>query len=139
MDLPADVIAGIFKREITTWNDPAIAAANPDATLPDQRIVPVNRSDESGTTENFTEYLAAAAPGVWTDEPSGDWPIAGGEAAQGTSGVIGAVQAGNGTIGYADASQAGDLSIASVGVGGSFVQPTAEAAANSNLRYLRSK
>ncbi len=129
LNLPPEVIAGIFNQDITNWNDPAIAEANPDATLPDLAITPVNRSDESGTTENFTEYLAAAAPDAWPNEPSGDWPVSGGEAAQGTSGVVSAVEAGNGTIGYADLSQAGDLGVANVGVGEEFVEPTAEAAA----------
>ena len=55
-------IAGIFAGSITNWNDAAIAALNPDATLPDLAITPVHRSDDSGTTENFTDYLGAAAP-----------------------------------------------------------------------------
>ncbi len=129
LNLTPEVIAGIFNQDITNWNDPAIAEANPDATLPDLAITPVNRSDESGTTENFTEYLAAAAGDAWPNEPSGDWPVAGGEAAQGTSGVVQAVGAGNGAIGYADLSQAGDLGVVNVGVGEEFVEPTAEAAA----------
>ncbi|WP_219417611.1 phosphate ABC transporter substrate-binding protein PstS [Pseudonocardia nigra] len=128
LNLAPATIAGIFAQQITNWNDPAIAADNPGVTLPDLPITVVNRSDESGTTENFAEYLAAVAPDVWTYEVSGDWPVPGGAAAQGTSGVVGAVGAGNGTIGYADASQAGDLGVAGVGVGGEFVQPTAEAA-----------
>ena len=69
----------------------------------------MHRSDESGTTENFTDYLSQAASGAWPYEPDGAWPIQGGEAAQGTSGVVGAVQGGVGTIGYADESQAGSL------------------------------
>jgi phosphate transport system substrate-binding protein len=129
LNLSPQVIAGIFNRQITKWNDPAIAADNPDVTLPDLSITPVNRSDESGTTENFTEYLAAAAGEAWPHEPDGNWPVAGGEAAQGTSGVISAVSGGNGTIGYADESQAGDLGVANVGVGEEFVAPTPEAAA----------
>jgi phosphate transport system substrate-binding protein len=71
LNLSPQVIAGIFDREITTWNDPAIAADNPGVTLPDLPITPVNRSDESGTTENFTEYLAAAAGEAWPHEPDG--------------------------------------------------------------------
>ena len=55
-------LAKIFNQEITTWNDPAIANDNPGVELPDTRITPVNRSDESGTTENFTEYLSEVAP-----------------------------------------------------------------------------
>ena len=129
LNLTPEVIAGIFNQDITNWNDPAIAESNPDATLPDLAITPVNRSDESGTTENFTEYLAAAGGDAWPNEPSGDWPVAGGEAAQGTSGVVQAVGAGNGAIGYADLSQAGDLGVVNVGVGEEFVEPTAEAAA----------
>ena len=89
----------------------------------------MNRSDESGTTENFTEYLSAVAPEVWTHEVSGDWPVKGGEAAQGTSGVVEAVAAGDGAIGYADASQAGELGVAEIKVGKEYVGPTAEAAA----------
>ena len=57
--------------------------------------------------QNFTDYLSQAAPADWTYKASDTWPSQGGEAAQGTSGVVGAVKAGQGTIGYADASQAG--------------------------------
>ena len=129
LNLSPDVIAGIFSQQITEWNAPEIAADNPDAELPDLPITPVNRADESGTTENFTEYLAAAAPEVWTEEPSGEWPIAGGEAGQGTSGVIQAIQGAEGAIGYADASQVGELGTAAVGVGEEFVEYSPEAAA----------
>ncbi|SNR65931.1 phosphate ABC transporter substrate-binding protein, PhoT family [Blastococcus mobilis] len=129
LNLSPETLAGIFNQQITNWNDPAIAADNPDATLPDQAITPVNRSDESGTTENFVEYLSAAAGEAWPHEVSGDWPVAGGEAAQGTSGVVSAVSGGQGTIGYADLSQAGDLGVANIGVGEEFVAPSPEAAA----------
>lgn len=129
LNLKPATIAKIFNQKITKWNDPAIAADNPGVQLPDTAITPVNRSDESGTTENFVEYLKAAAPQDWPHEVSGDWPVQGGEAAQGTSGVVQAVSNGNGTIGYADASQAGDLSTAKVGVGEEFVQYSPEAAA----------
>jgi phosphate transport system substrate-binding protein len=129
LNLSPETVAGIFAQEITTWDDPAIAEDNPDAELPDTAITPVNRSDESGTTENFAEYLAATAPDTWTFEVSGDWPVPGGEAAQGTSGVVSAVSGGDGTIGYADLSQAGDLGVASIGVGEEFVAPSAETAA----------
>ena len=129
LNLSPEVVAGIFDQKIANWNDPAIAADNPGVTLPDLPITPVNRSDESGTTENFTEYLAAAAGEAWSYEPDGNWPVSGGEAAQGTSGVVSAVGGGNGTIGYADLSQAGDLGVANIGVGGEFVTPTPEAAA----------
>ena len=129
LNLGAEEIAGIFAQKIKNWNDPAIKKINPDTDLPDLKITPVNRSDESGTTNNFQQYLAAAAPDIWTYEPDDVFPVKGGEAAQGTSGVVGAVEAGNGTIGYADASQIGDLPAASVGVGDEFVAYSPEAAA----------
>jgi phosphate transport system substrate-binding protein len=129
LQLDPETIAGIFAQKITTWNDPAIAKTNPGVELPDTRITPVNRSDESGTTQNFTEYLSEVVPSVWTYEVSGDWPVKGGEAANGTSGVVEAVAAGEGAIGYADASQAGELGIAKVKVGAEFAEPSPEAAA----------
>lgn len=122
-------LAAILLGEIDRWDDPAIVRDNPDVELPDLRITPVHRSDESGTTENLAEYLAAVAGDVWTYEVSGDWPVKGGEAADGTSGVVDAVAAGEGTIGYADASQAGDLGVAEIKVGDEYVGPTPEAAA----------
>ncbi|SDT73040.1 phosphate ABC transporter substrate-binding protein PstS [Jiangella sp. DSM 45060] len=123
-------LANIFNGTITTWNDPAIVADNPDATLPDTTITPVHRSDESGTTENFVEYLAAAAPEAWTYEVSGEWPgDLPGEAGAQTPGVIAAVQAAEGTIGYASAAAVGDLQTAAIGVGAEFVEYSAEAAA----------
>lgn len=129
LQMKPETIAGIFDQKITSWDDDAIAADNPGVELPDSEITPVNRSDKSGTTENFVDYLAGAAPDAWSYEVSGDWPVSGGEAAQGNSGVISAVRAGKGTIGYADASQVGDLGVVKVGVGSSFVEPSADAAA----------
>ncbi|MFC9920056.1 phosphate ABC transporter substrate-binding protein PstS [Agromyces binzhouensis] len=129
LDLDPATIAGIFAGDITNWNDEAIAATNESVELPDLAITPVHRSDDSGTTENFTDYLGAAAPDVWTYEADGVWPFEGGEGAQGTSGVVDAVTNGTGTIGYADASRAGDLGTVAVGVGGEFVEYSPEAAA----------
>ena len=130
LDLDAETVAKIFNGTITNWNDPAIAATNSGATLPDAPITAVHRSDDSGTTENFTDYLANAASGVWTERASGTWPAAfGGEAAKGTSGVVDAVTTGKNTIGYADASQAGALGVAKVGSGSTFLGPTAADAA----------
>ncbi|MWB97703.1 extracellular solute-binding protein [Agromyces sp. MMS17-SY077] len=129
LDLDAATVAGIFAGTITNWNDPAIADQNPDVDLPDLAITPVHRSDDSGTTENFTEYLGATAADVWTWEADGVWPIEGGEAAQGTSGLVDTVTGGNGTIGYADASRAGDLGTVSIKVGDEYVAYSPEAAA----------
>jgi phosphate transport system substrate-binding protein len=129
LQLSPETAAKIFKQEIKNWNDPAIAADNPGAKLPDLRISPVNRSDESGTTQNFTDWMSQAAPKVWTYPSDSNWPVKGGEAAEGTSGVIDAVKNGKGTIGYADDSQAGELGVAKIKVGNEYVAPSAEAAA----------
>ena len=130
LNMSPEVIAGIFANQITNWNDPAIAALNEGVELPDLNINPVHRSDESGTSENFTDYLAQAAPDVWTFGAIEIWDEGpgGGEGAQGTSGVVGAVDAGEGSIGYADASQIGSLPAVAVGVGGEFVEFSPEAA-----------
>ncbi|MBS1864166.1 MAG: phosphate ABC transporter substrate-binding protein PstS [Actinobacteria bacterium] len=129
LKLEPETLAKIFNQEIEKWNDPEIAKENPGVELPETRIVPVNRSDESGTTENFTDYLSKVAPKVWTHEVSGEWPVKGGEAASGTSGVVEAVSSGEGAIGYADASQAGELGKALIKVGKTWAEPSAQAAA----------
>ncbi len=121
LQLSPETLAQIMNQQITTWNDPAIAAENPDVDLPDTRITPVNRSDDSGTTFNYTDYLSQAAPKDWPYPAGETWPVKGGEAAEGTSGVVDAVKNGDGTIGYADFSQAGDLGVASVKVGSEYV------------------
>ena len=129
LNLSPATLAGIFSGAITTWNDPKIAADNPDATLPGTAITPVHRGDKSGTTKNFTDYLAKAAGDVWTGGAVEEWPTGGGEAANGTSGMVDAVKAGAGSIGYADESQAGQLGIAKIKVGDTFVAPSPEGAA----------
>ena len=131
LQLSPKTAAGIFRGKITTWNDPAIKADNPNATLPSTKITPVHRSDKSGTTNNFTDYLNQAAPDVWTDKAAEDWPVSGGESAKGTSGVVQAVGGGEGTIGYADDSQAGSLGKAKVKVGNGYSGPTADGAAKT--------
>ncbi|MFC4563881.1 phosphate ABC transporter substrate-binding protein PstS [Nocardiopsis mangrovi] len=128
LNMSPEVIAGIFNGDISRWDDPAITADNPDADLPDAAITPVSRSDESGTTENFTEYLAAAAGDAWPHEPGGQWPVPPAEAAQGNSGVAQAVKAGEGTFGYVEASHVGHMSTVDVEVGDEFVHVSPESA-----------
>lgn len=129
LNMTPEVLAGIFAETITNWNDPAIAELNDGVELPDLAINPVHRSDESGTSENFTEYLSIVAPDVWTFGPLEVWPSElGGEGGQGTSGVVQAVTAGAGSIGYADASQVGSLGTVAVKVGEEFVPFSPEAA-----------
>jgi phosphate transport system substrate-binding protein len=130
LNLSPETLAGIFAGDITSWDDEAIAADNPDAELPSETITPVHRSDESGTTGNFTNYLSTVAGDAWTFGEIEQWPSeAGGEGGKGTSGVVQVVTDAPNTIGYADASQAGGLGQANIGVGDEFVAPSAEAAA----------
>jgi len=132
LNLTPEALAGIFANTITSWNDEAIASANPDVELPDTTINAVHRSDESGTTKNFTDYLSAVAPDTWTwgaIEAWDDEGPGGGEGAPQTAGVVQAINAGEGSIGYADASQIGDLPAAKIGVGEDFVEYSPEAAA----------
>jgi len=129
LNLDSETLAKIFKGDITTWNDPAIAAINEGVTLPSAPITAVHRSDDSGTTKNFADYLSKTAPDVWDAEPADPFPYATGEAAQGTSGVVDAVKNGTNTIGYADASKAGDLGVAKIKVGDEFVTYSPEGAA----------
>lgn len=129
LNLSAEVIADIFNHKITTWDDEAIKADNPDADLPSTKITTVNRSDDSGTSKNFQNYMVATAGEKWPYEPEDAWPVKGGEAAKGTSGVVDAIGAGQGTIGYADASQIGDLGAAKVKNGDEYVEYSPEAAA----------
>ena len=130
LNLSPETLAGIFAGDITSWDDEAIVADNPDADLPSEDITPVHRSDESGTTGNFTNYLSQVAGDVWTAGEVETWPTeAGGEGGKGTSGVVQVVTDAPNTIGYADASQAGGLGQANIGVGEEFVAPSPEAAA----------
>lgn len=127
LNLSPDTIAQIFDNKITSWNDPAIAEDNPDVELPSTKITPVHRSDDSGTTKNFTDYLGKASKS-WSHEAEDAFPVKG-EAAEGTSGVVSAVNNTDGAIGYADHSQTTDASLVSVKVGDEFVAPSAEGAA----------
>ncbi|RNL86841.1 phosphate ABC transporter substrate-binding protein PstS [Halostreptopolyspora alba] len=129
LNLRPETIARIFDGGITRWNDPAITETNPGVDLPDLRITPVTRSDESGTTENFTAYLEATAKDAWPHEADGQWPTPPVEAGQGNSGVAEAVEGGEGTIGYLEASHAEGMSTVRVGVGDEFVEMAPEAAA----------
>ncbi len=131
LKLDPETIANIFNGTITSWDDPAIAALNAGAKLPKAAITRVNRSDDSGTTKNFSDYLHQNAPAAWPNDPSDTFPYPGGEAAKGTSGVADAVANGSNTIGYADASaaEARGLSTAAIKVGETFVSYSPKAAA----------
>ncbi|MQS06891.1 phosphate ABC transporter substrate-binding protein PstS [Streptomyces sp. IF17] len=112
--LDADTLALIFDSRITHWDDPAIAELNPDADLPNTRITPFSRSDGSGTTDNFTSYLAASAPDSWPHEPDKVWHGRGGQSADGSSGLVGMVQQNVGAISYFELSYAHENGIPTV-------------------------
>jgi phosphate transport system substrate-binding protein len=125
-----DVLAKIFQGQIKKWNDPAIAALNSGATLPDSDIKPIYRSDSSGTTDNFQKYLGAAAPQSWTKGAGSEFQGGAGEGAQKSAGVAQAVQSTPGAIGYVEkgfATQAG-LPYAQIDSGAGAVELTDDAA-----------
>jgi phosphate transport system substrate-binding protein len=107
LTLDADTIAKIFQRQIKKWDDPAIAAQNPGVRLPATDITVAHRSDGSGTTENFTKYLVAAAPNTWTLKSGStvEWP-ADTQAGNGNQGVAQIVKGTAGAVGYVDLSDA---------------------------------
>jgi phosphate transport system substrate-binding protein len=128
--LNADLAAKIFTGVVTTWNDPAIAALNAGATLPATPIKVFFRSDESGTTENFTAYLKAAAPDAWTAAPGKKW-TGKGEGKEKSAGVSSAVASTDGGITYTEWSYASQnkLAVAKVDTGtGTPVELTGETA-----------
>lgn len=105
LKLDSEVIAQIYLGNITKWNDAKIAALNAGVALPDLPIVPVHRSDGSGTSFIFTDYLSAVNP-AWADTvgkgTSVKWPAAIGLGAKGSEGVAGQVKQLPGAIGYVE-------------------------------------
>jgi phosphate transport system substrate-binding protein len=109
-----DIIANIFLSKITTWNDPALAAANPGLNLPSTAISVVHRSDGSGTTSIFTHYLTAVSTDWVTTVGAGDptksaaktvtWPV--GQGASGNEGVTQGIKGTDGAVGYIDVAYA---------------------------------
>ena len=101
LKLTGEVIADIFAGEIKMWNDERLVALNPDVTLPAEAIIPVFRSDGSGTTFVFTDYLTKVSP-MWKDKfgagKSVNFPS--GQAAKGNPGVAGVIKQTRNTIGY---------------------------------------
>ncbi len=132
LNLDSQTISDIFNGKITTWNDQEIASQNSGVKLPSTAITTVHRSDESGTTFNFTEYLNKTSASAWPYPANTVWPAKGGQGADGTSGVIGVLSDTPGAIGYADDSAvtaAGNLGVVSIKVGSSYNPPSATGAA----------
>ncbi|MBT8228434.1 MAG: phosphate ABC transporter substrate-binding protein PstS [Dactylosporangium sp.] len=131
LQLTPSTLAKIFAGAITTWDDATIKADNPDAQLPSTKILAVHRSDSSGTTDNFTAYLSAAAESDWTFGKGKVWKAPGGQAEKGSDGVAGAVKRASGTIGYVEWSyaQVNSLGVAKIQNGaGEFTELTGTSA-----------
>jgi phosphate transport system substrate-binding protein len=131
LQLSAETLAKIFSGEIKTWDDAAIKADNKGAKLPSTAITVVHRADSSGTTENFTKFLTAAAPTAWTlgSGSTVSWP-ADTQAGQGNSGVGQTVKSTDGAIGYVDFADAKALKLQFARIknkDGKFVAPSVKA------------
>ena len=145
LKLDGTVLANIFLGTIKTWNDPAIAALNPGLTLPAQRITVVRRSDGSGTTFNFVNYLSKVSPEWKTKVGEGtsvQWPT--GVGGKGNEGVAAYVKQIKGGIGYVELSYAlqNKMAYASLkNASGNFVQPSDEtfAAAAASADWANAK
>jgi phosphate transport system substrate-binding protein len=131
LQLSAETLAKIFQGDIKTWDDAAIKADNPGVKLPSTAITVAHRADSSGTTQNFTGFLQAAAPTAWTlgTGSTVTWP-SDQQAGQGNPGVGQIVKTTNGAIGYVDFSDAKALKLKFASVknkAGKFVAPTVKA------------
>ncbi len=103
LKFPFTAVADIYLGKITKWNDPVLTAANPDVKLPNQDIIVVHRSDGSGTTYIFTDYLSKVSPEWKTkvgNSTSVQWPV--GLGGKGNEGVYGTVSQNDGAIGYVE-------------------------------------
>jgi phosphate transport system substrate-binding protein len=132
LKLDSTVLAGIFQGQITTWNNSAIKALNPSANLPSSTITLAVRSDSSGTTANFSQYLVNAAGSAWKLGTGSTikWPSTA-RAGDGGSGLASIVKSTPGSIGYVDFSTAtaSGLSAASIkNSAGDFVAPSTASA-----------
>jgi phosphate transport system substrate-binding protein len=130
LELPRTTYCGIANGEITQWNDPAIAQANPNTTLPDTPISWIHRSDGSGTTYLFTSHLQAACPN-WQGgaDKTVEWPD--GVGAKGNEGIAAQVAQTEGGIGYVEYSYANENGMTSAAIenkSGKIVAPSPEAA-----------
>jgi len=103
LKMTGQVLARIYLGDITKWDDPAIKALNPKVDLPSTSLTPVYRSDNSGTSYNFTDYLSAVSP-AWKSKigigVNANWPK--GQGGRGSAGVSGVVSNTQGAIGYVD-------------------------------------
>jgi len=132
LKLDGPVIAGLFDGSIKKWDDPKITALNPGVKLPSTTVVIARRSDSSGTTANFSQFLVDAAPGVWKLGSSSTiaWPATS-QGGNGNGGVAQIVKSTAGAVGYVDYSdaKASGLTYASVkNKDGQYVAPSVQSA-----------
>ena len=128
--LTPEVISGIYTGRITEWSDPAIRELNPDITLPDQRVIPIYRTDGSGTTFVFSSYMSKV-DSVWREElgAAKTLDIKVGNAAKGNPGVAGVISSTPGAIGYIGSEYSMALGIPAAAIrnrSGHFIAPTME-------------
>ena len=131
LKLTPATLSGIFMGKITKWNDPALAKDNPGAKLPDTAVTVAHRSDGSGTTYVFTDYLAKVSPEWKSTVGAGKsvkWPV--GLGAKGNEGVTGLVKGTPGAIGYVELAYANQNKLPTAALknhDGAFVKPSLEA------------
>ena len=130
LKLTGDIIADIYLGKITKWNDSRIAAINPGVNLPDKAMSPVYRSDGSGTTFVFSDYMTKVSP-EWAEKigtgKSLKWPV--GMAAKGNPGVAGVISQTEGSIGYVGSEYAFAMKIQFAqmrNAAGNFITPNTE-------------
>jgi phosphate transport system substrate-binding protein len=131
LKLDGATIADIFLGKVKKWNDPEIAKVSGNTSLPDKDITVCHRSDESGTTKNFTEFLADYSP-AWKSGPGVDktvkWPV--GTGAKGNDGVAGCVKQTDGAVGYVEQAYALQNNFTTAAVKnkeGQFIEPSLDA------------
>jgi phosphate transport system substrate-binding protein len=132
LQLSAPVIASIFQGKIKTWNDPAIKADNPGVSLPSTAITIAHRSDSSGTTQNFSQFLVDATGDGWTLGTSStiNWPATsrGGSGNAGVAQIIKSTPGAVGYVDYADAKASGLVFASIKNKAGDYVAPSITAA-----------
>ena len=132
LKLTGPVIAQLFDGTITSWNNSAIAALNPGVKLPSTAVTVARRSDSSGTTQNFSEFLVKSAPGVWKlgSSSSVNWPASsrGGSGNGGVASIIKSTPGAIGYVDYADAKASGLVFASVKNQAGDYVAPSTTSA-----------